>query len=191
MPQINLLSNETKEKSLPVGRMLTLFARLFALVFFVVIIYYGYLWYQSKSAANDILAKQNNIIKMQNEVLDNRDRKELLTRQGQLQQLDKLLGSHPYWSKLFPELARVTLKSAYYTALTASGEGAAKMTVIVPTYSDFNNFLSVFDRDEFNKQFSNVAIGSVNKYQVGGTTGIKFDVELKYNTDFLKQSSVK
>lgn len=188
MPQINLLTNSEKPKSLPVQKLLTGLARLFALAFIAVIAYYGYVYYRSRSVVSKILAKQSTIVQMQNEVLNNPSRNELLTRQGQLQELAKLVNDHPYWSKLFPELARVTLKSAYYTTFTADVAGKARMTVIVPTYTEFDAFLQVFDKS-FSDQFSDVKVISVSKYQVAGATGVRFEVELTYKKDFIKKTT--
>ncbi len=186
MPQINLLTNETKRQVLPWEMLLTLLVRVFIIAFIALLGYYGYLIFRSKTSANKILATQNSIIQTQNEILKHQDRKELLVRQGQLTELSKLVAGHPYWSRLFPELSKVTLKNAYYLGMSAESKGTAKMTVIVPSYTDFDNFLQVFDLKEFNDQFSNVRLIAVTKYQVGEISGIKFDIELTLNTAFIK-----
>lgn len=189
MPQINLLSTETKAKSVSTGTIFTLLARLFALAFFAVLGYYGFLFFKSRNTASEIVSKQANITKLQNEVLNNPQRGELLARQGQLQEFNKLVDTHPYWSQFFPELARVTLRSAYYTAFSADGKGAVKITAIVPTYAEFDQFLSVFDKDGYYDRLYNVRVSSVSKFLVGQTNAIKFEVELTYDPELIKQTT--
>lgn len=190
MPQINLLSNETKRQLLPWEILLTVLVRLFAVVFILALAYYGYLIYSSRSASGKIVAKQNTILQLQDQILNHQNRQELLVRQGQIAELEKLVVAHPYWSKFFPELARVTLRNAYYVAFSSDTKGTAKMSVVVPSYTDFDLFLQLFNLPTFAEQFSDVKVVSVNKYQVGSVTGVKFEVELSFNPEFLKNGAM-
>jgi hypothetical protein len=137
--------------------------------------------------ASTIFDTQTAIIKLQNDILNSPGRKELLVRQGQLAEASKLMVAHPFWSKLLPALGQVTLKSARYLALTADNKGALHLSVTVSTYTDLDKFLQVFDRDEFNRHFGDVKVVSVSKYQVGETNGVKFNVDMKYDTSILRQ----
>jgi hypothetical protein len=185
--QINLLSNETTRTALPWETLLAVLVRLFAIVFFLCIGYYGYLWYSTRSLAGKIIARQNSISQIQREILNHTDRKELLIRQGQISELEKLLASHTHWSKFFPELARITLKSASYVALSTEESGLAKISVVVPSYSDFASFLTVFEQPEFHEKFNDVKVIAVTKYQASGISGVKFDIEVAYDEKLLTE----
>lgn len=191
MAQINLLDTEKKHNSLPWERLLSAIVKLLVVVLILVLVYYGYAYFRSKVLAENIYNLQNKIVEMQNKILRHPDRQELLTRQGQIKEIETLFKNHSYWSKLLPELARVTLKNATYLAFSGNQDGSAHLVVSVPSYTDFDQFLQVFDMPEFNENFSDVKITSVSKYLVGDVSGTKFEVNIKYDSDYIKKAPEK
>jgi hypothetical protein len=189
MPQINLLGQENTHRNAALMQLPLYLVRFFVLVFIVVLIYWGYLYVQVKLAVNKVSLAQADIIRIQKETLADKNRRELLVRQGQLNALDKLLKDQQYWSKFLPELARVTLKSASYLSFSAGKDGIARMSVTVPSYREFDQFLQVFDLPQFNSKFSDVTVSSIGKYQQGDTQSIRFDVSMRYDSSFLKTAS--
>lgn len=137
----------------------------------------------------EVGATQEAIIAKQKQILADPNRRQLLVRQGQLQAAGDLVDEHKYWSRLLPELARVTLKNASYISFSADTNNTARMSVTVPSYKDFDQFLQVFDLEDFSKHFSNVTVSSVGKYQQGDAQSVRFDIVLKYDSAFLKGSS--
>ena len=186
MPQINLLSTETKQHQLPWEILFTIVARLLVVGVLALFGYYGYIYYNAKTTATKIFQKQNDIISLQNDILNREGRKEVLVRQAQLLEATRLLTNHLYWSQFLPGLARVTLKSSAYIGVSADNKGAARLSVVVPDYTNFDKYLQVFDSKDFNTNFSNVHVINVSKYEVDGIAGVKFDVELTYNLALLK-----
>jgi hypothetical protein len=63
------------------------------------------------------------------------------------------------------------------------------MSVTVPSYREFDQFLQVFDLPQFNSKFSDVTVSSIGKYQQGDTQSIRFDVSMRYDSSFLKTAS--
>ncbi len=116
--------------------------------------------------------------------VNNRD--ELYTRQAQLQQFDGLIGKHLYWSNLFPALAKVTLKQASFTSISATKDGQLDVAVSVPDLLAVDKFLQVFDRPEFNANFNNLRIGAVGKIVSGGQTAYSFDARFNFNSSLLQ-----
>lgn len=190
MPQINLLtSEETKRHTLPWEIILTVLVRLCFVAFLALIAYYGFLVYRTKSITQQTATTQDSIAQKQNELLTDQNRRELLVRQGQMHEAAALLAKHQYWSKFLPELARVTLKSSAYLAFSTTDKGTARFAVSVPSYTELDEFLQVFDLPDYYQNFSDVKVTSVSKYQIGDLSGLKFEVELKYNPQFLVQKS--
>ena len=159
------------------------------LVFITMLCYWGYAYYQSKKIAKDISNKQQAILKLRNDILNSEGRKELLIRQGQLTEATKLLGAHPYWSKFLPELGQVTLKAASYLSISATNAGTLRLSAVAADYNQVDKFLQVFDTNDFNKYFSDVRLFTLSKYQLADTSGIKFDIEMKYDASILKNSN--
>lgn len=186
MPQINLLGQDTKRYSEQFARGPLYAVRFFVFVFVVLIGVWGFLFIRTRMVNKLADTTQADIIAQQKKILSDERRRELLVRQGQLDSANRLLVSHEYWSRLLPELARVTVKTASYISFLAEANGQAHLKVTVPTYKDFDLYLQVFDLPEFNKVFSQVSVSSVSKFLQGDTQSVRFDVALKYNEEFLK-----
>ncbi len=190
MSQINLLN--INKKNLYPDQILALWAvRIFATILILMFLYYGYLWFAVKSTADKILMLQDQINADQKSVLANPDRAELLVRQAQLRDVAGLVTKHLYWSRMFPELASVTLKTAAYSSLNIAGDSTATMSVIVPTYTELDRFLQIFDLPEVNKNFSNLKIVSISKTQTINGLQINARISMKYNPEFMKNSITK
>ncbi|QQS22804.1 hypothetical protein IPM19_04220 [bacterium] len=140
-------------------------------------------WQAERKTADVKRTIDSTVAEMQN----NEKRKELLTRQGQLKNIDQLLTTHLYWSGLLPELARVTLTSAQYTSISATDDGTLELTVTVPSYAEAEKFLQVFDLPEYNKQFSNVKVMSLAKAEQGNLLATSMRLSLTLNKDLLKK----
>ncbi len=186
MPQINLLGQDTKRYSEQFARGPLYAVRFFVFLFVALIGVWGFLFVRTRMINGVAAYTQADIVAQQKKILSDERRRELLVRQGQLDFANRLLSSHEYWSRLLPELARVTVKTASYISFLAEANGEAHLKVTVPTYKDFDLYLQVFDLPEFNKVFSHVTVSSVGKFLQGDTQSVRFDVALRYNEDFLK-----
>ncbi len=186
MPQINLLGQDAKRYSEQFAKGPLYAIRFFVFFFVVLICVWGFLFVRTRVITGKVMSTRAEVISQQNKILSDSRRRELLVKQGQLDSANRLLASHEYWSKLLPELARVTVKTASYISFFAEENGEAHLKVTVPTYKDFDLFLQVFDLPEFSNVFSHVSVSSVGKYLQGNTQSVRFDVVLKYNDEFLK-----
>jgi cell division protein FtsB len=186
MPQINLLGQDSQRYSAPWTKGPLYTVRLFAFLFVAMLAYWGYLFVRTRITTKEVADIQAQIIKTQKEILSSEKRRELLVRQGQLDATGRLLQEHKYWSRLLPELARVTLKTASYISFSADSVGTAHMVVTVPSYKDFDKFLQVFDLAQFNDHYFQVTVSSVGKFQQGDTQSVRFDVTLHYDQEFLR-----
>lgn len=186
MPDINLLQTPTVHTSAISSRSRALLARLLMLVLILVVVGFGLLKFLTWQDGKNITTTQAQVASAQTDALNNKDRKELITRQGQSKELDSLVQNHMYWSYMLPELAKVTLKSAQYTEIDVDDQGKLLVTVTLPSYDDLEKYMQVFDLPEYNQQFSNVKIDSISKQQINDTVQMVVRLELTFDPDFLK-----
>lgn len=186
MAEINLLDSQTHTNNLKAQGSRWLL-RIMTIIFVASLLSYALLLFLNWSTGKKITEATDAIVSYQNESKNNKDREELITRQGQLNNINSLLAAHLYWSKLLPELARVTLTSAYYSTMTASADGSLDLTVNTPSYSEAEKYLQVFDLPEYNKEFSNVKVMSMSKSQQGNALATTMRLHLTLNPDFLKK----
>lgn len=186
MADINLLQTPGVETTTVAHRSTKLLSRLLMVVLLLIVVFYIYLQFDQWRTNRDIADTNSAIATAQSEALKNKSRGEVVTRQGQLKELDGLLKGHMYWSYLLPELARVTLRSAKYTAIDADSNGKLSLTVSLPSYDELEKFMQIFDLPEYNKEFSNVRILSINKTQLDNTLETVVRLELTFNPSYLK-----
>lgn len=189
MADINLLGTDShNSSSVNNGMLARLLARLMMLLLFLSVAAYAGLYLLNYLSKNNLETTNTKIEQLQTQALASKDRNELVTRQEQLKQLDVLVDKHLYWSSLLPELARVTLKSARYSEITATSDGKLELSVLLPSYGDIEKFMQIFDLPEYNKQFSNVRIVGIDNTQTGTTIETKLRLELTFNPALIKTS---
>lgn len=186
MAEINLLQTQStfhqvKER----GKRWLL--RIVTLIFVLTLALYGYLFYSDWSGGKAITEHQAVIAEVQSSLENNQKRSELLVRQGQVKSANDILAKHLFWSGLLPELARVSLVSAEYSLIETTAEGDLNLTVTVPTYSDAEKYLQVFDLPEYNKYFSNVRVLSLTRAQQDEILQTTMRLQLTLNPDLLKK----
>lgn len=187
MADINLLgSDSNRASSANNGLVPRVVARLMMIFLIVAVAVYAGLFLLSFLSNRSLSTAQKQIDDLQTAALASKDRNELVTRQEQLQQLNTLIDRHVYWSYMLPELARVTLKSARYSEISATADGKMELGVLLPSYSDIEKFMQIFDLPEYNKQFSNVRIVGIDNTQNGTTIETKLRLELTFDPKLLK-----
>lgn len=186
MAQINLLQQQQKANRDYIQTITSIVVRVLALGLVAVLVYYGYVFYQTHTESSAVQKLQANLDQDKLNLVNQKDQEELFTRQRQLQQLLALVNSHPYWSAVLPALAKVTLKSANYLTFTSVNDGSVSMSVSVPDMQTFDKFLQVFDLPEFNNNFYDIKVGSISRVQSKNQTLINFDVNMKYNAALLQ-----
>jgi hypothetical protein len=188
VPEINLLKPKSpREHFLQLSP--KILARLLLVLLVAVALYYAWLFFQVKTTAGEVAKIQQANLSSRGEAATTQGRDELLTRLSQLQEADKLISHHLYWSNLLPALARVTLKTASYSNLEAFSDGTVGLTVMVPNLGELDKFLQVFNNPKFNANFYNITIGAFHKIQSGDTAAITFDVKLNFNPALLHQTN--
>lgn len=187
MADINLLSSDFQDTSKINNGLLSRIIAILALVLLVIAVgIYVVLWLVNRSSTKTLVNTKQQTQTLQTEALGNKDRNELVTRQEQLEQLSTLIDKHVYWSYLFPEIARVSLKSAKYTQIKAVSDGNMELDVMLPNYTEVEKFMQIFDLPEYNQQFSNVQIIGIDKIQNGTTIEITLRLRLKFNPNYIK-----
>ena len=187
MAQINLLDSEAQTSFK--GHGYSWLTRVIGVLLILVVLIYVYFYFHHRSLQNKINQVRGKTVAAQNEITHNTARGELLTRQGQLVSLNPLLKNHVYWSGLLPELARVSLRQSAYTSIEAVSNGNLILSVKLPTYADMDKFLQIFDLPEYNRQFSNVRVLSINKAAEQGQNSYLMRVQLTFSTDFIKNAN--
>ncbi|MBI5530615.1 MAG: hypothetical protein HY918_03900 [Candidatus Doudnabacteria bacterium] len=192
MPQINLLKQNINRSNNWASNIPNIIAKILWAVFVLVVLYYGWIYFSSVKVSKEIVSTQEKINTEKQAILSMDKRNEVLTRQLQLKDLDGAIAKHIYWSQLFPELARVTLKTANYSSLTAGTDGDLVLRASVPTIGDLDKFTQIFDSSSFNQNFSNVRIGGFSKAQdASGSSAVTFDVRIQYDPSIVQYKEKK
>ncbi len=186
MAEINLLNNDRSNSGINTDFIAVVFARILLLLVIVAAIVYGLLFFFNWRSNSKLETTNKEVQKLESEALSNKDRNELVTRQEQLTHLEKLVDDHVYWSYLLPELSRVTLKSAKYTRIEADKQGKLNLTVSLPSYSDMDKYLQIFDLPEYNQQFSNVRVVGIDTEQEESALLTSLQLQLTFNKAYLK-----
>ena len=188
MPEINLLRTDSSSStsSADYTGIAKLVSRLLGFVLLLVIVATVAVFVMNWLNGRKLQTVNDDIKTAQASALSNKDRSELITRQNQLVHLEKLIDGHLYWSYLLPEMARVTLKSARYTSIIADGDGTMTLVVNLPSYEDVEKYMQIFDLPEYNQQFSNVRIVSINPAQSDSTIVTQLTIELTFNPAYIK-----
>lgn len=190
MAQINLLSTEKTKKQMPwqtVGQYLIWVLSAGLLVCIGV---YAFLYFSIKNIDTKIFKTQNEIKDKSATLADSPKRKEVITRQGQLQVYANVLNRQPKWTTFLAQrLAPVTLKKARYVLIDAQDTGEMRLSVNVPGYADLDKFLQIFDDPNLNKVFTGIKVGSVAKSQAGDVLDLRFDVNMSFKPEAIKSLS--
>lgn len=188
MAQINLL----KQKSLGQNwlRLLpSIVAKFLMLVILAMFAYYGWLYTQNKKVNIETGAVEIKIIEAKKQAASIEKRDELLTRQGQLKQLESLIASHVYFSQIFKPLADVTLKTSWYSSLKAFSSGSISLSVVVPNIQELDKFLQVFNSPKFVENFSNVRVSGFKKIQENEQVSYSFEINMDFNANLLQYNN--
>ncbi len=185
MADINLLQTQSPVSAIKSQGSRWLF-RLSMVILIIVVGAYLVLWFFDLRTSRKLSNAKTEIKQAQDTLSNNKNRGELITRQAQINNVNKLLANHKYWSSFLPELARVTLTQAQYSIIEVDKEGHLNLTVTVPSYADAEKYLQVFDLPEYNKQFSNVKVMSLSKIQQDETIKTTMRLQLTLNSDLLK-----
>lgn len=187
MAEINLLKQTDSSKKFL--QMLPKFiAGILGIGLVLVLAYYVWLYISAKTVTKEIVDTKLKIEDNLKRASQIGERNELLTRQQQLQELDKLISAYSYWSQLVPALAKVTLKTVRYTKINVTTGNILSLTAIMPDTNELDKFLQVFNQPEFYKNFYNVKIGNIQKMQEGNNTFIGLEVTMNFNPDLLSQN---
>jgi cell division protein FtsB len=188
MPEINLLSNNTKKVS--VGSAIgSLMVKALAVVLIFMLVYWGYTLFMSRRTASRIKETTAQIEKDQQDILKNTKRDELLTRQVQLQEAEKIIHNHVYWSRFFKDIAKSTLRTSSYGGFTVDPGGVITVSVNVPDYQTLDQYLQVFDLPAYNTNISDIKIVSVSKVEKEGSQTLDARLRFNYNKQSLKETT--
>lgn len=186
MSEINLLQSRIEEGGVNSNPIIKIVAKLLMLLVVVAVGLYITLIISSWLTKKKLVDVNKKIQNVQSSAIANKDRIELVTRQEQLSELETLIKNHKYWSVLLPELARVTLKTAKYSEIDAQDDGKLELSIKLPNYEEIEKFLQIFDLPEYNQQFSNVRIISINRVLTESRVETELNLELTFNPEFIK-----
>lgn len=186
MADINLLQTPSAHTSTISTRGRVFLSRLLMFILIVVVLSFGLLKFLTWQSGKSITETQARVAAAQSEALNNKDRKELITRQGQLKALNNLVDDHMYWSYFLPELSKVTLRSAAYSQISMDEQGKLLVTVTLPTYEDLEKYMQIFDLPEYNQHISNVKILSITRQQLTDSLQTVVRLELTFDSAYLK-----
>lgn len=186
MADINLLQSPSAHSSAISNRSRVFLARLLMFILVAVVLGVGLFKFFSWQNGKSITETQAKVASAQSEALNSKDRKEIITRQGQVKELNTLVADHMYWSYFLPELAKVTLRTASYSAINMDNKGKLVVTVSLPSYEELEKYMQIFDLPEYNQRVSNVKILSINRQQLTDSLQTIVRLELTFDAEFLK-----
>jgi hypothetical protein len=191
LAQINLLkqNNSSGADSGFKDGVVKIFVRLLLVVLVVLVVYDGWLFFQSKSIDGKISSVQTQIAGQTQQALDLTGRGELLTRQQQLKNLNTLVAAHVYWSQMFKPLADATLNTASYSNLQVGIGTNLILSAAVPSLTDLDKYMQVFNLPQFNQNFSDIRISGFTIAQGKNSSSVKFNVQMKYNPSLIQYHS--
>jgi hypothetical protein len=190
MAQINLL----KQKHGPANfaeALPSILVKLLIVLTVAAAIYYGWLFVNVKKIGSEVRAVQESITETKGKITSVQGSEEVVVRQSQLKELDKLIDNHIYWSQIFPVLASSTLRTAGYSSLRAQTDGNISLSAAVPNLIELDKYLQVFNLPQFYENFSDVRIGSIERNREAQSSSVKFQVMMKYNPVILKYKDAK
>jgi hypothetical protein len=184
MAQINLLKQKSESN---IGQKIPIYAsRILMAVLFAFVAYYAWLFVHLNNVQDKTVATQKEISDTKQQALTLKGRNELLFRQKQLTEFDKILSSHLYYSQIYKSIADYMLKTATVTAIRTGGQNEVVMTVEVPSLEDLDKFLQIFDNPKFNENFTSVRVGAFGKIKEDEKTSFRFDLRMKFNPQLIK-----
>lgn len=186
MSEINLLKTTTTTETNASSKITQIIIRVMIGLLIIVIGFYVFLLIAQWSVNKKITQANQALQQVQNDVINNKSRAEVIARQGQVKAANDIIANHSYWSRLLPELARVSLSSASYSSIEADEAGKLSLVVKVSSYSDLDKFMQIFDLPEYNKYFSKVRLSSVSKVQEEASIILSAVLELTFDQSFLK-----
>lgn len=166
-------------------------AKALAVVLVAAIAYYGVVLYLNSKTTKGIAEIKAKIEADQQEIIKNKSRPELLTRQVQLKEAEKIIKNHVYWSRFFKDIANATLKVSSYGGFTTDQGGVIVASVLVPDYPTLDLWLQVFDLPAYNQNFSDVKIVSISPVEKVNFKGYDARIRFTYNVDSLKSTLKK
>jgi len=78
------------------------------------------------------------------------------------------------------------LKNASYLSFRAENQGSINLAVQLPTMTDLDKFLQIFDSAKINKYFTDLKMSGISKVVEKDQNYLKVDVRLKYDPVLLK-----
>jgi len=184
MAEINLLGTDRQQqqKRKNFGSLIT---AIFVILLVLLFAFYGYLLLRGRQLGTDTTELQAQIAQAEQDIRNNSEKNQLFTRQAQLADLQKLLRDHLNWSRIVPELSRVTLRSTAYTDFSSEDDGTIVMTLDAPNFVELDKFLQVFDLPQYAQNVSDVRIRSISKAQEDDSLRLRAKIEFTYNKDSL------
>jgi hypothetical protein len=187
MANINLLGQENfqSQPKITGEKIGTTLSVVGALILVLIVAAYWWFVWQEKSVISDTADLKTKFAVLDKEVSSSPIRKEAILRQGQILELKQLLGGYTYWSRLLPELSKVTLKTSGYVSLTASSDKNLHLNVVMPDFAEFDKFLKVFDNSVYNTKFKNLKVVSAGRFQNEQGSGVRAEVEVQIKPELL------
>lgn len=189
MANINLLGQENfqSQPKITGEKIGTTLSVIGALILVLIVAAYWWFVWQEKSTMSDTADLKTKFTVLEKEVSSSPIRKEAILRQGQILELKQLLGGYTYWSRLLPELSKVTLKTSGYVSLTASSDKNLHLNVVMPDFAEFDKFLKVFDNSVYNTKFKNLKVVSAGRFQNEQGSGVRAEVEVQIKPELLNK----
>ncbi len=184
MPEINLLKNRLSGRtSLSLARSSIVGLYVIIGVLILEVLVYGFFVFYEQYLAKQILAVEQANAGIEFEIgKSDKDRLEALSFQTRLNNLQVLLASHLYWSRVFKELEKVTYRSAVYKTLQAQeADQTLILTGTVPTYTDLAKLILGLETSPHIREVKLLSSGR-DKSEEGGYA---FNLEVEFDPKLL------
>ncbi len=188
MSEINLLQNESSDSVSFAPKKTKKIGLFIAIILFILaLLAYGFLFLQSRDVEKKIANTEQQIAQLAARLESTKEeRLEAISFQARLKNLDILLDTHLFWSKVFEELEAFTYIPAQITTLQASElTGIAAITGTIPSYTDLAKLMLGLNQSENITDVRYISSGSAE--EIG--SGYSFSLEIVLDPNlFLKPS---
>ncbi|MDP3741003.1 MAG: PilN domain-containing protein [bacterium] len=188
MQEINLLQNKSQSE----GHFNIQYRSQSPVFFYIVLTlllvesgFYGFLFFSQKKVSAQMLEVEQRAADIEFEVTQiDKGRLEAISVQSRLKNLDVLLASHLFWSKVFGELESKTYKKVSFQSLQMDQiSNRIVLTGFAPTQTDIAKFMVGLK--------TSPSIQTVNlktsKAQQGEESGFTFNIDVFFDSKLLKK----
>ncbi len=182
MAEINLLKNQVEE--IKEKQAYKVMNKLGIGLLILVALAYVFFYFAAKQYDSQAQAIAQQQAELQLQIEQEQQYPGVIADQDKLKNLQILLDQHLSWGDLIQKFGDATLKTASYTKFTATSDGGATITGIVPDFQNLDKLIKGYQLNEFQyiKDVKLINIGLSDQQK----NALNFTIKVTFNKDLLQ-----